>query len=260
MTGRAPRLLLGLLATCLVGVPAPAGDMVDKRSGLDFMSPENRAMQADDMSNPGMFAVLDGEELWNRPEGANGRSCAGCHGDAATSMRGVAARYPAFDEKSERPIDLAGRIGECRRTRQEAPPLPHEGPELLALTAYVAHQSRGMPIAPPQDERLAPFRENGRRLYERRIGQLDLSCASCHDARWGERLGGSVMPQGHPTAYPLYRLEWQAVGSLQRRLRNCMIGVRAEPFAFGAPELVELELYLMERAAGLPVETPGVRP
>ncbi|WP_276199576.1 sulfur oxidation c-type cytochrome SoxA [Chelatococcus sp. XZ-Ab1] len=260
MTGRAPRLLAGLLAACLAGSSAPAADVADKRSGTDFMSPENRAMQADDMSNPGMFAVLDGEQLWNRPEGANGRSCAGCHGEAATSMRGVAARYPAFNERSERPIDLAGRIGECRRARQEASPLPHESPELIALTAYVAHQSRGMPISPPQDERLAPFRDNGRRLYERRIGQLDLSCASCHDARSGERLGGSVMPQGHPTAYPLYRLEWQAVGSLQRRLRNCMIGVRAEAFAFGAPEIVELELYLMERAAGLPLETPGVRP
>ena len=39
-----------------------------------------------------------------------------------------------------------------------------------------------------------------------------------------------------------------------------MSGVRAEPFAFGAPELVELELYLMQRAAGMPLETPAVRP
>jgi len=39
-----------------------------------------------------------------------------------------------------------------------------------------------------------------------------------------------------------------------------MIGVPAEPFAFGAPELIDLELYLRERARGLPVETPAVRP
>jgi len=51
-----------------------------------------------------------------------------------------------------------------------------------------------------------------------------------HDKRRSKnRRGGSVIPQAHPTGYPLYRLEWQAVGSLQRRLRNCMIGVRAEP-------------------------------
>jgi len=50
------------------------------------------------------------------------------------------------------------------------------------------------------------------------------------------------------------------MGSLQRRLRGCMSGVRAEPFAYGAPELVELELYLDRRAAGMLIDAPGVRP
>ena len=66
-------------------------------------------------------------------------------------------------------------------------------------------------------------------------GQLNLSCAQCHDDNWGKRLAGSVIPQAHPNGYPIYRLEWQSVGSLQRRLRNCIFGMRAEPFAFGAP-------------------------
>ena len=69
-----------------------------------------------------------------------------------------------------------------------------------------------------------------------------------------------MIPQGHPTGYPVYRLEWQSLGSLQRRLRGCMTGVRAEPFAYGADELVALELFLMERAAGMTVETPAVPP
>ncbi len=41
---------------------------------------------------------------------------------------------------------------------------------------------------------------------------------------------------------------------------NCMAGVRAEPLPFGAPDAVALEAYLMERAAGLSIETPAVRP
>ncbi len=69
-----------------------------------------------------------------------------------------------------------------------------------------------------------------------------------------------MIPQGQPTGYPLYRLEWQGLGSLQRRLRNCLTGMRAEPFAYGAPDFVALELYLATRAAPLPVETPAVRP
>ncbi len=66
--------------------------------------------------------------------------------------------------------------------------------------------------------------------------------------------------KAHPTGYPLYRLEWQGLGSLQRRLRNCIVGMRAEAFPYGAPEYVDLELYLATRAAGMPVETPAVRP
>jgi L-cysteine S-thiosulfotransferase len=231
----------------------------ERRSGFDFMSRETQAMQRDDTANPGMLWVREGETLWNRRP-SPGRSCADCHGDAGTSMRGVAARYPAYAEEAGRPITLEERINRCRMTRQNQTPLRWESPDLLALTAYVAHQSRGLPIAPATDERLRPFLEQGRELYERRQGQLNLSCAACHDDNWGKRLAGNPIPQAHPTGYPLYRLEWQNLGSLQRRLRNCIIGVRAEPYEYGAPDYAALELYLMSRAAGLPIETPAVRP
>ncbi|KXF74954.1 sulfur oxidation c-type cytochrome SoxA [Paramesorhizobium deserti] len=258
------RILCGVAAifvvlTCHIAAADGIEDE-DRRSGFDFMAPETRALQSDDTSNPGMLWVLQGEQLWQQAEGQAEIACSGCHGDASRTMHGVAARYPAYDEATGRPIDLAGRINSCRATRQRAEPLAPESDALLALTTYVAHQSRGMRVMPAADPRLAPFRENGRRLFQSRIGQLDLSCASCHDDNWGKRLGGAPIPQAHPNGYPLYRLEWQAVGSLQRRLRNCMIGVRAEPFAFGAPELVDLELYLTERGSGLPIETPAVRP
>jgi sulfur-oxidizing protein SoxA len=121
-------------------------------------------------------------------------------------------------------------------------------------------QSRGVPIEAGTDDKSRPYVEAGRALFNRRQGQLDLSCAQCHDDNWGKRLAGSVIPQGHPTGYPEYRLEWQSIGSLQRRLRGCIIGLRAEPYAYGALEQVELELYLMWRARGMPIETPAVRP
>lgn len=232
----------------------------EKRSGFDDMSPETRAMQSDDAANPGMLWVGEGEALWNRKEGAAAKSCADCHGAADEGMRGVAARHPAFDAESGRPIDLQGRINRCREARQGAGALAWESEPLLALTAFVAHQSRGLPIEAAADPRLAPFRENGRRLFDERRGQLDLSCAQCHDARAGGRLAGSVIPQGHPTGYPLYRLEWQGLGSLQRRLRNCMAGVRSEPYPYGSPAYVELELHLMSRANGMALEIPAVRP
>jgi sulfur-oxidizing protein SoxA len=206
-----------------------------------------------------MFWVLDGEVLWNRKAG-NGKSCADCHSDARASMKGVAARYPAYSPAQKRPVNIEQRINLCRAERQEAKPFPYESKELLALAAYVGRQSRGMPIAPDTDARTQPFRDNGRALYTRRQGQLNLSCAQCHDDNGGGKLAGSPVTQGQATGYPLYRLEWQTMGSLHRRLRNCLAGMRAVAEPLGAPELVDLELYLMWRARGMRLETPAVRP
>ena len=75
-----------------------------------------------------------------------------------------------------------------------------------------------------------------------REGQLNLACTNCHDDNWDKRLAGSPVTQAHPTGYPLYRLEWQSLGSLERRLRSCITGVRAQAYDYGAPELVALEL------------------
>ena len=244
-------------------LPSPAAEIPlnERRSAYEDMSRDNKAMQDDDTTNPGMLAVLDGEALWAAKAGASGKSCADCHGDAKTSMKGVAARYPAFDA-GIRPA------GQPRAAHQPVPraairrhtPFAYESKEMLALTAYVALQSRGEPIAAHDDPRLKPFIDKGRAAFNQRQGQLNLSCAQCHDDNWGKHLAGNTVPQAHPTGYPIYRLEWQSLGSLQRRLRNCMIGMRAEPYAYGAPEYVDMELFLMWRARGMKIETPAVRP
>ncbi|QCK87433.1 sulfur oxidation c-type cytochrome SoxA [Phreatobacter aquaticus] len=253
-----------ILAALLIGWAsvASAGEIpLDQRlSGFDQMQPETQAMQRDDTANPGMLAVRQGEGLWRRPAGTSGKACADCHGADGTSMRGVSARYPAFDEARGRPIDLAGRINQCRTERQGAPALASEAGDALALAAFVGRQSRGKAVAPPDDARLAAFTANGERLFRARMGQLNFSCSQCHDDNWGRRLGGSTIPQGHANGYPIYRLEWQSMGSLARRLRNCMVGMRAEPFAAGSAEAIDLELYLASRGRGLTVETPAVRP
>jgi len=257
------RLLAAILAAALLGcaaAPAPSPAPDTRRSGYDFMGPATQAMQRDDNANPAMLWVQDGQALWRKAEGPQSRACFSCHGEASTSMRGVAARYPAWDAPSGSAVNLGMRINLCRQRHQQLPAWPAEQAQLLGLEAYVGLQSRGMPVAPDPDPRLAPLREQGAQLFARRLGQLDLSCAQCHDQLAGGRLAGSPIPQGHATGYPVYRLEWQALGSLQRRLRGCMTGVRAEPFAANSPEMVALELHLAARAMGMAVETPAVRP
>jgi sulfur-oxidizing protein SoxA len=251
------RLALAMLSL-LLAAAALADD--PRRSGLADMGPALQALQRDDAQNPAMLWVQDGEQLWRTPAGASGKRCADCHGDAPRSMAGVAARYPAWDATAGSALNLAGRVNACRARHQQAAPLAVEHADQLALTAYLGLQSRGQPMAPPDDARLAPLRQQGQALWQQRLGQLNLACLHCHDQRAGQRLGGAVIPQGHATGYPTYRLEWQALGSLQRRLRGCVTGVRAEPWAADAPQWLALEAYLAKRASGLPVETPAVRP
>jgi sulfur-oxidizing protein SoxA len=249
-------VILLIFESATAGEIAPA----DRRSGYDFMTPETKAMQDDDMINPASLFVLQGETLWNAKAGAANRSCADCHGDAAESMKGVAARHPAFDPTRNQPITLEQRINSCRTEQQQAKPFEPESREFLAISAFVARQSRGMPVETGADARLAPFIATGREIFMRRQGQLNLACAHCHDDHWGKRLAGAAIPQGHPTGYPIYRLEWQNLGSLQRRLRSCLVGMRSEPYAYNAPEFIALETFLMSRARGMSMEAPAVRP
>ena len=252
------RLRLAVLLAVFSGPVALAQG--DRRSGYHDMSPALQKMQDDDTANPAMLFVQAGATAWSEKAGASAKSCADCHGDAATSMKGVAARYPAFVAQADKPVDLEGRINLCRTTHQQAEALKPESDGLLALSAYVALQSRGQPIAPPTDAAMTVLRARGEALYKRRQGQLNLACANCHDDNDGKKLGGSTIPQGHPTGYPIYRLEWQALGSLKRRLRNCVVGLRAEPWPYDDTEYLALESYLMERARGMAMDAPGVRP
>ena len=230
-----------------------------RRSGYQDMGPALQKMQDDDTANPGMLFVQLGEQLWGKPAGAANKACADCHTVAA--MKGVATRYPAMiKDAGDRPIDLEGRIRLCRTANQQAEPWAPESRDLLSVAAFVARQSRGLPITPPDDSRLASFREQGAAIWGRRQGQLNLSCAICHDDNAGKKLAGVTIPEAHPTGYPIYRLEWQALGSLKRRLRNCLVGVRAEAYLYDALEYVALEVFLMDRAKGMLFESPGVRP
>jgi sulfur-oxidizing protein SoxA len=249
-----------LVAATVAGLTAGEIPPAERRSGYSFMTPDTKAIQKDDSANPGMLWVLDGDALWNKKTGAADKACADCHDDTRASMRGVAARYPAFDSVEQRPVDLEQRVNLCRTRHQQASALPYESRDLLALTAYIARRSRGVAIAPSTDPQLEPFVAKGHELFMQRQGQLNLGCANCHDDNWDKHLAGSAITQAQPTGYPLYRLEWQSLGSLQRRLRACIGGIRAQPYDYGALDLVELELYLMSRAKGMPMEAPAVRP
>lgn len=230
-----------------------------RRSSFDAMSPATQALQRDDSRNPAMLWVKEGEALWSRAPASGTKSCTDCHG-GLSRMRGVATRYPAFDANISRVLNLGERVNLCRTTHQGQAPWRTEESARLSVEAAIALQSRGLPITPPAHPALKAAQQRGATLFASRIGQVDLSCADCHTTLAGKRLGGAKLPQAHPTGYPIYRLEWQSLGSLNRRLRSCLSAVRADASSFSDEEFVAIEAYLMQRANGMPLETPGVRP
>eukprot|EP00439_Symbiodinium_sp_Y106_P089636 s1_g2172.t1 len=213
------------------------------------------ALQDDDFANPGFLWVDQGQTLFN-DAGDAAASCASCHDEG---LAGVAATYPKIDERSGRLLNLEGRINMCRTRHQELAPLAYESNELLSLSAFVANQSRGHPTKVSVEGAAQSHIENGRRYFTTKRGQFNFSCQQCHTENWGKQLRGDTISQGHGNGFPAYRLEWQSLGSLHRRLRDCDLGVRAEPLPFGDQTYVDVELFLASRAAGLVGESPAVR-
>lgn len=250
----AARRILAIALVALTGT-AVAQEI---KPGSAFLSPQMQHQQEDEARNPGWLWVEQGEELFSRREGA-APSCASCHANPRQSLRGAAVRYPQVDAASGKLINLEGRIEQCRIDRQKQPAFGYESQELLGLTAYVASLSKGVPLAVSNEGAAKPFYEAGKAFYERRQGQLNLACTQCHDGLVGQKLRGDTISYGIGTGYPAYRLEWNGLGSLHRRLRACSLGVRATQFDYGSDGYLALELYLAVRAKGLPIEAPGLR-
>lgn len=226
------------------------------RSGIHFAGRDVQALQADAAGNPAQLWLQQGQQLWQAPAGTRQRACSSCHG-SVTAMQGVALRYPRL--RGAALVNLEDQVRQCRGQQQQAPVPAFESDELLALTMLVTQASQGLALNTALDSQLLPHWRAGAEQFQRRQGQLNLACAHCHDQQWGQRLYTDALSQGHPNGYPLYRLEWQKPGSLERRLRSCLSGVRAELPDWGDLGLRQLSLYLMWRGQGLPIEVPAVR-
>jgi sulfur-oxidizing protein SoxA len=231
----------------------------DRRSGYTYMEKETKAMQDDDYENPAMIYVDQGEQLWNEVDGKAGKSCASCHKDASDTMKGVATVYPKYDDKLKKLKNLEQQINTCRKERMQAKEWKYESNELLSMTVYVRHQSRGMPMNVSIDDKAAPFFAKGKEFYYQRRGLLDMACKHCHEDNDGKMARANRLSQGQINGFPTYRFKWQKVGSVHRRFRGCNSNIRAAPHAYGSDEYVNLELYTAWRGRGLPVETPSVR-
>ncbi|KJS34479.1 MAG: cytochrome C [Rhodospirillaceae bacterium BRH_c57] len=261
----------GLAATILamtLAVPAFASDAKDDplaayRSGEMYSGyvtgdPSSREIQDDDMMNPSFLWVDKAAELWTTADGTAGKSCADCHGDVE-SLKGAATKYPTTDAATGKFMNVELKINDCRERQMGAAPFKFESDELLGMTTLVKLQSRGMPmnidITGPNEK----WFKKGEEFYFTSRGQLDLACADCHITNEGMYMRAEKLSQGQPNGFPTYRMKWQKLGSLHRRMRGCNDNIRAEKLKGLGEDYLAVETYISWRASGLPVETPSVR-
>ena len=246
----------------VVRTDAPAhldGALSTIYSGWVFRSDETQAMQMDDFDNPAMLFAEQGQELFNTAMGANGESCASCHSNPDDLNR-VRATYPQWDEEHGTVQTVEMQVQECQtESMGMAEAWGINSQEMLNMTAYIASIGRGQVIDVAIDGPAQDTWEAGREIYYTRFGQLELSCANCHEQNYGNYIRADHLSQGQINGFPTYRLKNAGLNGTHNRFRGCIRDTRAETFAIGSDEFVALELYVASRGNGLTVEGPSVR-
>lgn len=233
------------------GVPA-----ADYIYGALAASADARAQYEQIMEFPPFVGDIErGHRLWDAPL-ADGSRLADCFPDGGA---GAAARHPLVEPDGTL-VSFERAINRCRERAGDRP-WPY-GTGLMALaTAWGRTLSDGYPMA-IRVEGAAALRhyDNGRRLYFRRIGQMNLSCAACHLQYAGHTLRTEILSPavGQATHWPVFR-GGENLTTLQGRYRRCMEQIRAEPPEAGSEALDELEYFHAYLSNGLPLKASVFR-
>jgi len=205
-----------------------------------------------------MLYVEQAMSVWNTAEGEAGESCASCHG-APEDMADVRPTLPKWNEEAGEVWTAEMYINDCRENRMQAEAWDWNSQPMRNMTALLSSVSRGMPIDVQIDGPARETWELGKEIYYTRYGQLELSCANCHEDNYDNLIRADHLSQGQSNGFPTYRLKNANIVSLHNRFRGCIRDTRGEPFALGSPEFIALELYVASRGLGLDVEGPAVR-
>lgn len=244
--------------------------------GEEDIFAQYREMFGDD--NPAELMELQGEELWKTPGGPKKASLEQCDlGLGAGKVAGAYAQLPRYFEDADRVQDLETRLVWCMVKIQglswdeaTANPFSVQGQsttKMEALAAWIAGQSKGVAVAVPQEhpKEIAAFK-TGEKLFNYRAGPYDFSCATCH-SQSGKRIRLQSLPNlaeaaGAREAYigwPAYRVSQGAVRTMQWRVGDCARQQRLPKLKFTSDASIALISYMGVRAAGEPMDAPGLK-
>lgn len=228
------------------------------RSGWTFRTAETQALQMDDFDNPGMIFVDQGMESFETVDGSEGKSCASCH-EGPEDFKGFRATLPKWNDAAEEVWTMEKYVNNCRTERMGAEAWGWKSQPMLNMNALISLQSRGMPVNVAIDGPVQSMWEQGKEMYYTRYGQLELSCANCHEDNYDNYIRADHLSQGQINGFPVYRLKQANLITQHNRFRGCIRDTRAETFGEGSDEFIALELYVASRGNGLSVEAPSVR-
>lgn len=235
----------------------PLNDFVNGPYSVD--AELRKQWEAIDDFPPYDFAIDRGKQMFSTAF-KNGKTYGDCFPDKGIGIR---QNYPYFDLKSGEVITLELALNRCREANGEEP-YSYVKDEMASLTAHMAFTSRGKPfdIKIPNDPRALAAYEKGAEYFYSRLGQLNFSCASCHVQNPGNHIRTEVLAPalGIVAAMPIYRSEWNGMGTMSRRLVTCNSQVRGVPLEPQDELYRDVEYYLTYMSNGLPVSGPGARP
>ena len=225
-----------------------------RQSGNQFLTSELLNLSKDSSINPITLWIDQGTQIWQK-------DCQGCHQDL-NSIRQSVVDFPRW--KKNQLINLEDQIVQCFAKKQITG-LSLESADVLAVSAFLSDSAKGLkvqvqsPIDPAEKTAWQEALNHGAHIYTQRQGRVNLSCTQCHDLNIGKNLRSDVISPGYITGFPIYRQSWQAMGSMDRRLRACYSGVQAAIPPSGHRDLRSLELFLKNRSEGMIWEGPSIR-
>ncbi len=197
----------------------------------------------------------DGRALIEKPF-ANGKTYASCFPSLA-----IKQNYPFFDTKRNEVVTIGQAVNECRTSNGEKP-LKYGKGDIAKIIAVIAHESRGklIDIKIPSAQAEAAYNV-GKKLFYKQTGNLALNCTECHVTGSGQKIRQESLSPilGSVSHFPVYRLKWGGLGTMQRRLQGCLKDTGLEKQPFQSSDLKALEYFVTYMSNGLILNGPDTR-
>ncbi len=170
-------------------------------SGYHFLSTQAQQMQDDDFQNPGYELIEQGQQIFNQSSD-NDLSCSSCHAlDGQQLNPASIAQYPKYSIKLQQVLTLRDQIQVCWSDKLGNFPLLYDDPKLLALETLVRNRASGEKVNVDIGGAMKPFYDAGKKLYFTRFGQMEMTCAQCHDIFSEKCCGARNSLRGIPMAF-----------------------------------------------------------